>query len=59
MYRPNGLLEAVAPVIADPAAGIADLHVYTFNQVASTEAWRLEYLATLGTGATEASGAAG
>jgi len=47
MYRPNGFLEAVAPVIADPAAGIADLHVYTFNQVASTEAWRREYLAAL------------
>lgn len=48
MYRPNGFLEAVAPVIADPAAGIADLHVYTFNQVAATESWRAEYLAALG-----------
>ena len=50
MYRPNGFLEAVAPVIADPAAGIADLHVYTFNQVASTESWRRDYLAALGLG---------
>lgn len=48
MYRPNGFLEAVAPVIADPAAGVIDLHVYTFNQVVSTEAWRREYLAALG-----------
>ncbi|MBA3876483.1 MAG: methylenetetrahydrofolate reductase [Anaerolinea sp.] len=48
MYRPNGFLEAVAPVIADPTAGIVDLHVYTFNQVVSTEAWRREYLAALG-----------
>jgi methylenetetrahydrofolate reductase (NADH) len=48
MYRPNGFLEAVAPVIADPAAGIVDLHVYTFNQVEATEAWRREYRSTLG-----------
>jgi methylenetetrahydrofolate reductase (NADPH) len=47
MYRPNGFLEGVASVIADPAAGIADLHVYTFNQVAATEEWRAEYLAAL------------
>lgn len=47
MYRPNGFLEGVAPVIADPQAGIVDLHVYTFNQVVSTEAWRTEYLASL------------
>jgi methylenetetrahydrofolate reductase (NADPH) len=47
MYRPNGFLEAVAPVIADPVAGIVDLHVYTFNQVASTEGWRQDYLAAL------------
>lgn len=47
LYRPNGFLEAVAPVIADPAAKIVDLHVYTFNQVPSTEAWRHDYLAAL------------
>ena len=48
IYRPTGLLEKLAPVIADPAAGVVDLHVYTFNQVPSTEAWRAEYLAALG-----------
>ncbi len=47
IYRPTGLLEKLAPVIADPAAGVIDLHVYTFNQVPSTEAWRGEYLAAL------------
>jgi methylenetetrahydrofolate reductase (NADH) len=47
-YRPTGLLEKLAPLIADPAAGVIDLHLYTFNQVPSTEAWRLEYLARLG-----------
>ena len=31
-----------------PAAAVLDLHVYTFNQVESTEGWRREYLAALG-----------
>ena len=48
IYRPTGLLEKLAPVIADPAASVIDLHVYTFNQVESTEGWRREYLAALG-----------
>ncbi len=48
IYRPTGLLEKLAPVIADPAAVVVDLHVYTFNQVPSTETWRVEYLAALG-----------
>jgi methylenetetrahydrofolate reductase (NADPH) len=43
-YRPDGLLEGVAPLIADPAAGIVDLHLYTFNAVAATERWRQAYL---------------
>lgn len=46
-YRPDGLLEGLAPVIADPAAGIVDLHLYTFNAVAATEAWRQQYRAGL------------
>ena len=58
MYRPNGFLEAVAPVIADPAAGIVDLHVYTFNQVEATEAWRREYRQALEGARAAASGAA-
>jgi methylenetetrahydrofolate reductase (NADPH) len=48
IYRPTGLLERLAPVIADPGAGVIDLHVYTFNQVPSTESWRRDYLAELG-----------
>jgi methylenetetrahydrofolate reductase (NADPH) len=46
-YRPDGLLEGLAPLMADPAAGVADLHVYTFNAVDVTEAWRRRYLAAL------------
>jgi len=43
-YRPDGLLEGLAPYAADPAAGIASLHLYTFNAVDATEAWRRSYL---------------
>jgi methylenetetrahydrofolate reductase (NADPH) len=46
-YRPDSLLEGLVPVVADPAAGIADLHLYTFNAVEATERWRGEYLAKL------------
>ena len=47
IYRPTGLLEQLAPVLADPAADVVGLHLYTFNQVESTEAWRGEYRAGL------------
>jgi methylenetetrahydrofolate reductase (NADPH) len=49
-YRPDGLLEGLAPHVADPAAGIADLHLYTFNAVEATETWRRRYLAGLAVG---------
>lgn len=47
-YRPDGLLEGLAPHAADPAAGIGGLHLYTFNAVEATEAWRRAYLDRLG-----------
>jgi methylenetetrahydrofolate reductase (NADPH) len=37
-------LEQCAPVLARPEALVTGLHVYTFNQVAETEAWRRDYL---------------
>jgi len=40
IYKPDGLLRQLAPVIADPAANVIGLHVYTFNNVAATETWR-------------------
>ena len=46
-YRPDGLLEGLAPVIADPASGIVDMHLYTFNAVDLTERWRRAYLEKL------------
>ena len=47
-YRPNGLLEGLAPLIAGPAAGVVDLHLYTFNAVDLTERWRKAFLERLG-----------
>jgi methylenetetrahydrofolate reductase (NADH) len=46
-YRPDALLEGLAPHITDPAARIVDLHMYTFNAVDTFEAWRRSYLAKL------------
>lgn len=37
-------LQQCAPVLARPEALVTGLHVYTFNQVAETEAWRRDYL---------------
>jgi len=46
-YRPDGLLDALAPLVADPRARVTGLHIFTFNQVRSTEAWRAQYEAVL------------
>lgn len=51
-------LERCAPVLARPEALVTGLHVYTFNQVAETEAWRLDFLDRLGA-RTPGSNAAG
>jgi methylenetetrahydrofolate reductase (NADPH) len=40
IYKPNGLLKGLAPIIADPAAKVIGLHVYTFNNVPATVEWR-------------------
>jgi methylenetetrahydrofolate reductase (NADPH) len=48
-YKPDGLADGLAPTVADPAAGIVNLHLYTFNAVDATERWRREYLARLRT----------
>lgn len=40
-------LEKCAPALGEPGALVEGLHVFTFNQVAETEAWRVELLASL------------
>jgi methylenetetrahydrofolate reductase (NADPH) len=39
-YSPDRLLEQLAPYAANGENRIAGLHVYTFNEVEQTEAWR-------------------
>jgi methylenetetrahydrofolate reductase (NADPH) len=39
-YDPSRLLRRLAPTLADPSSHISGLHVFTFNQVDKTEAWR-------------------
>ncbi|MGI8657924.1 MAG: hypothetical protein ACR2K4_04025, partial [Candidatus Limnocylindria bacterium] len=46
-FRPDALLESLAPHIADRTTGIVDLHLYMFNSVQATETWRRDYLAVL------------
>lgn len=43
-YRPDGLLEGLAPTLADPASDITGLHIYTFNAVDGTERWRRDFI---------------
>ncbi len=51
-YRPDDLLLELAPLIADPVAGIVGIHLYTFNGVEATESWRESLLAGLAAKAT-------
>ena len=53
-YRPDRLLADLAQLAANPAMLVAGVHLYTFNQVASTESWRRHYLAGLTTQAPSA-----
>jgi methylenetetrahydrofolate reductase (NADPH) len=46
-YTPDELLEKLGATLADTAAGIEGVHIYTFNQCETTERWRQEYLADL------------
>jgi methylenetetrahydrofolate reductase (NADPH) len=46
-FTGESFLTKCAPILGDPAAKVAGLHVYTFNQVAETEAWRQDWLRRL------------
>jgi methylenetetrahydrofolate reductase (NADPH) len=48
-YSPDDLIIGLADALADPYANIVDLHCYTFNQVETTEVWRLEMLESIAT----------
>ena len=48
-YTGEKFLEQCAPALAMQGAAVEGLHVFTFNQVAETEAWRIDLLARLRT----------
>ena len=50
-YRPDALLEGIAPTLADPEANVTGFHLYLFNAVEATEGWRQAKLAELGVAA--------
>jgi methylenetetrahydrofolate reductase (NADPH) len=49
-FKPDKLIEALGPSLSNPAAGVAGFHLYTFNELASTERWRRTSLERLGVG---------
>lgn len=48
-FKPTSLLRELGPTLADPAAGVAGFHMYTFNEVEKTERWRVQALERLRT----------
>jgi methylenetetrahydrofolate reductase (NADPH) len=46
-YRPDRLVERLAPALGRPENNLQGFHLFTFNEVARTEAWRQEWLARL------------
>ena len=46
-YQPDGLIRALAPRFGDPGHALAGFHLFTFNEVARTEAWRQSWLQRL------------
>jgi methylenetetrahydrofolate reductase (NADPH) len=46
-YAPDALVADLPPQAADPAMGIEALHFYTFNELQSTEEWRLRKLGSV------------
>jgi methylenetetrahydrofolate reductase (NADPH) len=47
IYKPSRLVQDLAPVISDQGSRVIGLHVYTFNNVPATVAWRDELRSSL------------
>ncbi|KFF98705.1 5,10-methylenetetrahydrofolate reductase [Streptomyces scabiei] len=47
-YAPERLLTRAGEALTAPESGVAGLHLFTFNQIAETEAWRRALLERLG-----------
>lgn len=46
-FTGESFLSRCAPTVGEPEMNVPGLHVYTFNQVAETEAWRQDFLQRL------------
>ncbi len=46
-YSPDRLAMGLSEVVADPRANVEALHIFTFNQVESFEAWRQDWLSAI------------
>jgi methylenetetrahydrofolate reductase (NADPH) len=46
-FKPGRVVDGLRETFADPAAGVAGLHLYTFNEVGRTERWRQRTLRAL------------
>lgn len=57
-FGPDAFLEALAPTLAAAEAGVGALHVFTFNEVAGSVAWRRQMLDRLAAGPAESVGGA-
>lgn len=49
-YRPDKLFEGLAPRLAETETNLAGFHLFTFNELEKTEAWRRKLQARLGNG---------
>ena len=47
-YSPDALIEGVSTSVGEPERKVRGFHIYTFNEVEKTEAWRREALERLG-----------
>jgi methylenetetrahydrofolate reductase (NADPH) len=50
-FSPDPLIRPLAPLLKDPAANVAGLHVFTFNELERTERWRRDAIERLSTAA--------
>ena len=46
-YRPDRLIEDLTPSLIDPQCKVKGFHIYTFNEMGKTEAWRREKLESI------------
>ncbi len=44
-FSPDRLIKGLAPALSDPEPKVAGFHIFTFNDLAETEAWRQKKLA--------------